>query len=284
MRIKVLKTTEVEPEDSAEVYEAPEISEAEQGTPAVDPYGRRLARIAYYSAAVCILAVILFAWLAGYYAIALETRISETTANTFGQMENRIAKLEAGSRPQPPRPTFVEFTPPDNAPRLGNKDAKVTIVEFADFQCPFCGRFHKDVYGPLIKQYVETGKAVFVYQDFAFLGEESVMAAEATKCAGEQGKFWEYHDYLFSHQNGENQGAFDAKNLKGFARALKLSSSAFNTCLDTDKYRDAVMKETASGRDLGITGTPTLVINGKVLVGALPYEQFKQAVEEALAK
>jgi protein-disulfide isomerase len=105
---------------------------------------------------------------------------------------------------------------------LGNTEAKVAIVLYTDFQCPFCGKFFKEVEETLLNNYAEQGKIKFVHRDFAFLGLESLKAAEAARCAGDQNKFWEYHDYLYTHQNGENQGNFSDPNLKSFAGSLKL--------------------------------------------------------------
>ena len=96
----------------------------------------------------------------------------------------------------------------DDDPFLGNPEAPVTIVEFGDFQCPFCGKFFRESEPQIIERYVKTGKAKLVYRDYAFLGPESEDAAVAAGCAGEQGKFWEFHDYLYNHQRGENGGAF----------------------------------------------------------------------------
>lgn len=172
----------------------------------------------------------------------------------------------------------------DSDPFLGNPDAPVTIVEFSDFQCPFCGRFFKTAEMQIIEKYVKTGKVKFVYRDFAFLGEESEWAGIAAECANEQGKFWEYHDYLFNHQQGENGGAFSKANLKRFAGAVGLDAGTFGACLDSDKYRDEVRKDTSDGRALGTSGTPTNFINGKAIVGALSFEEFAKAIEEELTK
>ncbi len=289
MNVKVSKKKTIEESDEGIEDILEDLQEDKQELSPEDvalAANRRMARVAYYSAAASILTVIIFAWLSSFYVINLETRISESTTATMQQLDGRIAKLEAsGLAPQrPPQPTFVEFTPPQDAPRLGSKDSKVEIVVFADFQCPYCGKFQQDVYLEIKKDYIDTDKASMVYQDFTFLGEESDVSAQAAKCAGEQGKFWEYHDYLFSHQKGENQGAFALKNQKTFARTLKLKTADFNTCLDSGKYASAVESETAAGRAIGVTGTPTILVNGKVYVGALPYATFKQAIEEALAK
>lgn len=170
----------------------------------------------------------------------------------------------------------------DNDPMLGNPEAPVTIVEFGDFQCPFCGRFFKTTEKQIIETYIKTGKAKFVYRDFAFLGEESTWAAEASECAKEQGKFWEYHDYLYNHQQGENEGAFAIKNLKSFARILGLNQQQFDACLDNHTYLDEVEKDTAAGRAAGVQGTPTNFINGVALTGAVPFERFEEIIEKEL--
>lgn len=117
----------------------------------------------------------------------------------------------------------VKINPVSSEDRtLGNKNARVVLIEYADYQCPFCGKFFKEVVQPVTDTYVKEEKVLFVYRDFAFLGQESLKAAEATLCANEQGKFWEYHDYLFTHQDGENRGNFSDDYLKSFARELKL--------------------------------------------------------------
>lgn len=171
-----------------------------------------------------------------------------------------------------------------SAPSLGNPDAPVTIVEFGDFQCPFCGRFFQTTEKQIIEQYVKTGKARFVYRDFAFLGPESEWAANAAECANEQGKFWQYHDYLYNNQQGENEGAFSKDNLKSFARALGLNAQQFDSCLDGDKYTEAVRRDTEEGRGAGVSGTPGTFINGRLIQGAVPFAQFQAVIEEELKK
>ncbi len=119
------------------------------------------------------------------------------------------------------------------------------------------------------------------YVHFAFLGPESQWAAEASECAGEQGKFWEYHDYLFTHQNGENQGAFSKDNLKGFAAALKLDGARFGQCLDAGKYASVVVAETKSAESIGVQSTPVFIVGGRPLMGAYPFEDFQKLIEAA---
>lgn len=116
---------------------------------------------------------------------------------------------------------------------------------------------------------------------FAFLGQESQWAAEASECAAEQDAFWEYHTKLFDSQAGENQGAFNKDNLKQFAADLGLDSRAFAECLDSGKYTSIVQTQTSFLQSLGVRSTPTFLINGQPIVGAQPFEAFQQAIEAA---
>lgn len=169
-----------------------------------------------------------------------------------------------------------------NAPMLGDPRAPVTVVEFADYQCPFCGRFYQTTEKSIIDTYVKTGKVKFVFRDFAFLGEESSLAAQAARCAGDQGKYWQYHDYLFDHQNGENEGSFAASHLKIFAQTLGLATSQFNNCLDSGTHKKEVEDDTALGRKFGVNGTPSSFVNGAMITGAVPFNEFDQKIKEAL--
>src|SRR3989344_4481574 len=167
---------------------------------------------------------------------------------------------------------------------LGSPAAKVVLVEYGDFQCPFCGRFFKTTEQQIVDTYVKTGKAAFLWRDFAFLGEESFRAAEAARCAGEQGKFWDYHNYLFNHQNGENKGAFADQNLKSFAKTLGLNETTFNSCFDSGKYKKAIEDATAKGKSLGVNGTPATFVNSQMISGAQPFSVFQKAIDEELKK
>lgn len=172
---------------------------------------------------------------------------------------------------------------PGDMPILGDPGAPVLVVEWSDYQCPFCGRFFNETEPQIIEEYVNTGKVQFAYRDFAFLGPESIAAAVAGRCANEQGKFWEYHDALFEAQNGENQGTFEDASLKSIAANLGLNTGQFNSCLDSRKYEDDVTADTSAGREAGVSGTPTTFINGRKLEGAQPYVQFKTVIDEELA-
>lgn len=167
---------------------------------------------------------------------------------------------------------------------LGDQNAPVTVIGYGDFQCPFCGKFFEETESVLREKYIKTGKVKFIYRDFAFLGQESLWAANAARCASEQDKFWQYHDYLYGNQRGENQGAFSKENLKSFAVAMGLDKEKFNTCLDSEKYTAAIQKETKEGGEAGVSGTPANFINGKLYAGALPTASFIQIIDNELNK
>jgi len=186
----------------------------------------------------------------------------------------------AATSPSPKTATNIA----DDGPSLGDPKASVTVVEFADFQCPFCGRFFEQTEPQIMDQYVKAGKVRFVYRNFAFLGQESQDAALAADCANEQGRFWDFHDYLFSHQNGENQGAFSVANLKQFAQTLKLDSAKFNACLDSKKYFSEIQKDMADAQALGVTATPSMFVNSTSVVGAVSFAEISKVIEQELAK
>ena len=198
---------------------------------------------------------------------------------------------------QPVQAANIELA--DSDPTLGEKNAPVKVFVFEDFQCPYCGAFSglneemvsymKERYSDwepainnIIKDYVETGKVLLVWKDYPFLGEESHFAAQAARCAQDQDKFWEFHDYLFSHQDGENQGAFSKDNLKEFAGELGLKSDEFNNCLDSEKYKNQVQDAATYGQSVGVSGTPATFIDGKMISGAETYATFKTAIDTAL--
>ena len=163
----------------------------------------------------------------------------------------------------------------DDDPTYGSKDAPITIIEFSDFQCPYCSRVNesiakvKETYGDKIS---------LTFRDFPLpMHAEAPKAAEASHCADEQGKFWEFHDKLF-----ENQRALKVDALKGYAGELGLDGAAFATCLDSGKYAADIEKDKADGEVAGVSGTPAFFINGVFLNGARPFEQFKEVIDAEL--
>ncbi len=167
---------------------------------------------------------------------------------------------------------------------MGDPNAPVKIVEYADYQCPFCARFEQMTQQQLIENYIATGKVYFEFRSMGeFIGPESKRAAEAAYCAGDQGQFWEYHDMLFSNQGSENSGAFSDDHLQAFAGNLGLDMNQFNTCLSSGKYSSRVDQDGTDGQAAGVQGTPSFVINGQLAIrGAQPYDAFASAIDALL--
>ena len=165
----------------------------------------------------------------------------------------------------------------------GIATAPVTIDEWADFQCPACGLFARGTEPQLLSTYITKGQVKLVFHNFAFLGQESLAAANAAQCAGAEGKFWEYHDKLYASQQGENQGAFSIANLKKFGSDLGLGPT-FATCVDSGRYMQTVRDEQKTGVGLGVQATPTLFINGKKYEGALSFDQLKAIVDPLVGR
>ncbi|HXV26863.1 MAG TPA: DsbA family protein [Candidatus Paceibacterota bacterium] len=173
----------------------------------------------------------------------------------------------------------------DNDPVIGNPDAPVTIVEFSDFQCPFCRSFFNDTYSLIKSEYIDTGKAKLVYRDFPLQFHDAARpSALAAECANEQGRFWEYHDKMFLEQAKQGNGTVTYGNaeLKRWAAEIGLNTGQFNQCLDSEKYGDEVDADFEAGQAAGVSGTPSFFVNGKLLVGAQPFSAFQQAIDAEL--
>lgn len=200
---------------------------------------------------------------------------------TLGLIMGAVFFLGGSSQTQN-QPADQKILVRSDSQKVSTPSAKVTIVEFGDYQCPACGAAEPAV-EQILNQY--KGKINFVFRNFAFIGQESTWAAEASECAGEQGAFWKYHNYLYSHQNGENKGAFSKDNLKGFATTLALPNTPqFDLCLDTDKYASKIQDDYNDGQTLGVNSTPTFFINGEKQVGVLSYADFKAKIDSLLGK
>ncbi len=153
---------------------------------------------------------------------------------------------------------------PTNGRVLGNPDAPVTIVEYGDYQCPYCGVAAREDLPTLIDEFVATGQASFEYRDLAFLGPESAWAAEAAACALDQDAFWPFHKTVFANQNQENQGALSRERLEAMAEQLGLDMDEYRTCVNNGTHADAVVAMAEEARAAGINATPTFIINGVV--------------------
>ena len=175
----------------------------------------------------------------------------------------------------------------DDDPFLGNEKAKVTVIEFSDFQCPFCRAMWRNTLPQIKKDYIDTGKIKFVYRDFPLgFHPGAIPAAEGSECARDQGKFWEMHDKIFEEQDKQGQGTiqFGKPDVVKWASEIGLNMSQFNQCLDSGKYKAEVEKDIADGTAAGVSGTPSTFVNGRILVGAQPYSSFKALIEEELKK
>lgn len=215
-------------------------------------------------------------------AILLAAILISGTLLYVNVARNGRGALIGGDKKEEP----VEVSADDDA-FLGLKDAKVTLIEFSDFQCPFCRKFWKETLPQIKRDYIDTGKVKFVYRDFPLSfhpGAEP--AAEAGECAEEQGKYWEMHDKIFLAQSlkGEGTVSFTVSDLKKWAREIGLNAGQFNQCLDSGKYKEEVQKDFQAGTAAGVSGTPTTFINGRPIVGAQAYESFKVLIDEELAK
>ena len=183
-----------------------------------------------------------------------------------------------------PTPSTVEIDPGDN-PAKGPADAKVTVVEFSDFQCPYCARFVQQTLPQILSTYGDKIRFVFMNFPLSQIHENAQKAAEASECANEQGAFWQYHDILFA-----NQSALAVDNLKAYAAQLGLDATKFNECLDSGRMAPLVQADmdaaTKAAQEAGLDrfGTPAFFINGKSLSGAQPFDVFKQAIDAALAE
>jgi protein-disulfide isomerase len=175
--------------------------------------------------------------------------------------------------------------PQVNLNGMGDPNAPVKIIEYSDFQCPYCGKFTLDTEQQLIDAYIATGKVYFEYRSFGeFIGAESRRSAEAAYCAGDQQKFWEMHDLIFANQAGENQGAFTDKRLAAFATKLGLNMTTFNDCFNSGKYAAKVAQDGVDGAALGVKATPSFGINGTLFEGAQPFSAFQAAIDALLKK
>tara|TARA_Y100000031_G_scaffold154983_1_gene204324 strand:+ start:148 stop:852 length:705 start_codon:yes stop_codon:yes gene_type:complete len=205
----------------------------------------------------------------------IKGNIDEISLN--GAVVNELAGPgERVAQPPPPSPTVDVSV--DDDPMKGKKNAPVTIIEFSDFQCPYCKKVFSETLPLLEKEYIDTGKVKFVYRDYPLpFHPLAQKTAEAAECADEQVKFWEYHDTIF-----ENQDSLSVENLKSWAQDLGLDSEEFDQCLDSGEMASEVKKDMEEGQKYGVRGTPAFFINGKLLSGAQPYVAFQREIEAAL--
>lgn len=238
--------------------------------------------------------------------------VSATVWISAGNLEKALGKISVSAPAAAPTPSVpTQAAEPTQAasgdwsfvadsPGIGPAGSKAVLVEFSDFQCPYCAVAYGREFGgtqfttergtatKFTTEYAKTGKARFVYHPVAFFGQESADAANAAYCAREIGGdegFFKMHDKLFDEHNGqENVGTYSKDNLKKYGAEIGYNTSAFVSCIDTDKYMSLVIKNTQDAQAVGVTGTPNYALNGKLMqAGIVPYSTIKSAVDAALA-
>jgi len=223
----------------------------------------------------------------GGYLLGSEDGHSEII---LGDISAQGSEQKQTSKQTLPSSSLV-FVSSDDDPFKGNPDAHITIIEFSDFQCPFCAQFHSSTLPQIQKNYVDTGKVKFVYRDFPItsIHPNAVPAAVAAECANEQGLFWQYHDKLFENQNSWERlvGENVVNEFKEYAADLGLITSQFNDCFDSAKYLEEVTQDLQDGMSYGVTGTPGFFIGNDQLgftqvSGAQPYSVFQRVFDQQL--
>ena len=240
-----------------------------------------------------IIALVAVVAIAAFFAGSYFSSMDSDTV-TRSELQQAISMLESkieSSQPTPqqaPQPVRISL---DDDPIRGDPNAPITIVEFSDFQCPFCARFHVQTLPSLLEEYIADGKVNLVYRDFPIqsIHPNALPAAVAAECADDQGKYWEYHDMLFEKQSSwarlDSNSAIST--FSQYATDIGLEKEQFDSCLGSGKYLEEVQGDLRDGRDYEITGTPGFFIgNEKIgfvkLNGAQPFESFKRIIDAQL--
>jgi protein-disulfide isomerase len=169
----------------------------------------------------------------------------------------------------------------DDPLAVGKVDAPVVMITYSDFQCPFCGKFARDTLPTLEKKYVDNGTLRIEWRDFPYLGPESKTAALAGRAAAAQGRFWQFHDAMYADQLPPNSGRLDQQYLDAVARRIGLDVDQFRAYMESDIAKRRIATDFDEGQTIGVTGTPSFIINGTPIVGAQPIEVFEQTIEAA---
>ncbi len=236
-----------------------------------------------------IVAVSIASFFAGTYFSNLNSDVitKSDLDEAISKLESKIQRVQQAPS-QAPQPVKISL---DDDPIRGDPNAPITIIEFSDFQCPFCARFHTQTLPLILKEYIDEGKVNLVYRDFPIqsIHPNALPAAVAAECANEQGKYWEYHDMLFEKQTDWSRLDSSAviSTFNQYAKDIGLQSPQFDSCLESGKYLEEVQGDLSDGRDYDITGTPGFFIgNDKIgfvkLSGAQPFESFKKVIDEQL--
>jgi len=240
-----------------------------------------------YFAVLLIAALPLAAQKKGATAPPADQTITRDQADEIIKELRQIRQLlekQGKAAPAEDQPVRAKITDLTGVNMLGSKDAPITIVEYTDYQCPFCQRFHLSAYPELKKQYIDTGKVRFFSKDLPLDFHPNAMrAAQAARCAGEQGKFWEIRDTM-----GANPDKLDMGHIMGFAADLKLDTQKFQDCVNGDKYKEKIQADVTEAMRVGANGTPAFVVgkstgngvDGELVVGAMPFGNFDKIIKD----
>ena len=185
-----------------------------------------------------------------------------------------------------PKPTKLSLDTRNGSPVLGEISSPVTIVEFGDYQCPFCKRWNETTKPAIERNFIESGKASLIYVDFPIIGPDSIVAHAGSYCAAEQGMYWKYHDFVYANQGHENDGWANSDNLKALVSGIDgLDTDLFDKCLDSKRYEQRVNDNKEIASNAGARSTPTFIIIGpegtaEMITGAQPYGTFKTVIDE----
>ena len=200
------------------------------------------------------------------------------------QIRQLMERQGKPAQPQEEAPTKAKISDLTGVNMLGSKNAPLTIVEYTDYQCPFCQRFHITAFNEIKKAYIDTGKVRFFSKDMPLDFHPNAMrAAMAARCAGEQNKFWELRDVM-----GANPNSLDMEHIIGFAGDLKMNTQTLRACIDSNKYKDMVQTDVLEAMKIGANGTPTFIVgksvgngvDGDLVVGAMPFQMFDAKLKE----
>ncbi|MBI5183813.1 MAG: DsbA family protein [Nitrospinae bacterium] len=218
------------------------------------------------------------------------SEIKEGLSNVTKELQEVKKSLETFPMMRPPKrppiPTVADVSIDDD-PRLGDSNAPLTLIEFSEFQCPYCARFHNQIFPKIKMEYIDTGKLFYIFRDYPLsIHKDAEKSAEAANCAGDQGKYWEMNELLFNKPQG-----LEIDKIKGYAKELDLKINQFNDCLDNGKYTEEIKKDIMNGQEAGVRGTPSFIlgkstkdgkIKGTFMRRAMSYETFKIDIDNML--
>ncbi len=268
-RTKKIIESIVEPIEEPEIIDEPVEVEAE--TEQQEPDTFTFKRSHFYA----VVTVFAFAMgmLLGYVVWGFDPSGGAKTSQTAAQPSGPISEVPVTEQPQ-----FIRYDVPSKGfYSIGPDDAPITIVEFSDYECPFCRRWHQEVYEPLLAAY--PGKIKLVYRNLPLtsIHPDAMAAAEAAMCAGEQDAYWPYHEKLFGSES------LGSQVYTKYAQELSLNMDKFQACVEDQKYKAAIEADSDFAVNLGVRSTPTFFINGLAVVGAQPLDVFKQVIDKELA-